>query len=175
MPCSRSLTSRSIVTSALLVGLMLLPGIGVAAQESSASPAAVASPMPPASAAPSDIVFYPLPAAVTTIAPDIPTVSVDPTSTEALAIGEPIDFSLGHCGLGSPIDVDGSLWQADGGVTPTGAAIAEDDDAVIGELINETPGTFVIVSDDTAHFTSLTGTILSLTRAPGDVDYPLCM
>jgi hypothetical protein len=60
-------------------------------------------------------------------------------------------------------------------VTATGAAIAEDDDAVIGELINETPGTFVIVSEDVAQFTTVTGTILSLTRAPAAVDYPLCM
>jgi hypothetical protein len=84
-------------------------------------------------------------------------------------------LELGHCGLYSPIDLDGSLWQADGGVTPSGGPIAEDDDAVIGELINATPGVFVIVSEDAAHFTTVTGTILSFARAPGALEYPLCM
>jgi hypothetical protein len=120
-------------------------------------------------------VFYPLPASVAVIPPDIPTVSVEPTSTRSLEIGQPLEFSLGHCGLWSPIDLDGSLWVADGGVTPTGAPIVEGDDAVIGELINETPGVFVIVGEGAAHFTTQTGTILSLARAAGAVDYPLCM
>ena len=178
MPSGRSLSRLSSIPSTVLLGLLLVPAGGAAAQEPSATPAAVTSPAPMASvvpSAPSDIVFYPLPTSVTTIAPDMQTVSVEPTSTESLEIGQPIEFSLGHCGLWSPIDLDGSLWQADGGVTPTGAAIAGDDDAVIGELINETPGTFVIVSEDAAHFTTVNGTILSLARAPGAVDFPLCM
>jgi hypothetical protein len=163
---------RALVIGASIAAMSLLP-VSASGQEASAGPAVVTA--APTLWPPADIVFYALPAAVTAIGPGITTVSVEPASTDDLSIGEAIDLALGHCGLWSPLDLDGSLWQPNGGVTPTGGPIAEDDDATIGELINATPGVFVIVADDIAHWTSATGTIIAFERAPGAVSFPLCM
>ena len=46
-------------------------------------------------------------------------------------------FSLGHCGLHSPVDVDGSYWDELDGVATNGARIDLDTD---GEMINATIG-----------------------------------
>jgi hypothetical protein len=185
----RSSARRSLATGALLAGLLLVPGLGATAQDAveslaPGSPAASASPPvvtasadPMASPAPrpvGDIVFYPLPESIAVIPADIPTVSVEPESLDVLEIGQPLEYTLGHCGLWSPIDLDGSLWQAEGGAKADGSAIVEGDDEAIGELINATPGVFVLV-DGRAQFTTVTGTVLDLARAPGAVDYPLCM
>ena len=61
------------------------------------------------------------------------------------------------------------------GAKADGSAIVEGDDEAIGELINATPGVFVLVDEDRAHFTTVTGSLLELVRAPGAVDFPLCM
>jgi hypothetical protein len=189
----RSSARRSLATSALLAGLLLVPGFAASAQdavESAApgSPAPAASPpvvspsadpsaSPAVAASPSvgDLVFSPLPESITVIPADVPTVSVEPESVEQLEIGQPLEYPLGHCGLWSPVDLDGSLWQAVGGVKADGSAIVEGDDEAIGELINATPGVFVLVDEDHAHFTTAIGSILEFVRAPGAVDYPLCM
>jgi hypothetical protein len=187
MSTHRSSRPRSLATSTLIAGLLLIPGLGATAQDAAPSPAPAASPVATPSAAPAaspaaagssaigDIVFSPLPATVAVIPADIPTVSVEPESVDELEIGQPLDHTLGHCGLWSPIDLDGSLWQAIGGVKADGSAIVEGDDEAIGELINATPGVFVLVAEDRAHFATVTGSILELVRAPGAVDVPLCM
>jgi hypothetical protein len=191
MPPVRSSAQRSLATGALLAGLLLVPGLGATAQDAveSAAPASpvaspavvtasadpMASPVVAASPPVGDIVFSPLPESISVIPADIPTVSVEPESVESLLVGQPVDYTLGHCGLWSPVDLDGSLWQAVGGVKADGSAIVEGDDEAIGELINATPGVFVLVEEDRAHFTTALGSILELVRAPGAVDYPLCM
>jgi hypothetical protein len=143
-----------------------------------ASPSAnlPASPYAPASTSPS---FLPLPADVVPFPADLPTVSLAPESEVGmgdgapLVIGTSIPLSLGHCGLFSPVDVDGSLWQPVGGLDATGGAI--DTDEEIGELINATVGELTIVDEGSAVFRTSTGQLIAMERADGNVDYPLCM
>jgi hypothetical protein len=90
-----------------------------------------------------------------------------------LVVGTPIEYTLRHCGLWSPVDLDGSLWQPVGGTEASGAPIASDE--AVGELINATPGQFVLLTPETAEFRSDSGTIVAFIRAPGELDYPLCM
>jgi hypothetical protein len=104
---------------------------------------------------------------------DVPTVSIEPESAPGLVVGTPIEHELGHCGLWSPVDLDGSLWQPLGGTEAGGEPITSD--AAVGELINATPGTFVLVTPDTATFSSASGVSVAFERAPGALDYPLCM
>jgi len=67
-----------------------------------------------------------------------------------------IDFSLGHCGLSSPIDVDGSFWDPVGQV---------DSDAAFA--VNSDTGTFTLVGPDDAEFRSSTGFAVRLRRHEG--------
>jgi hypothetical protein len=117
--------------------------------------------------------YLPLPEQVARIPADIQTVSVAPESEPSLAIGVPVAYALGHCGLWSPIDIDGSLWQPIGGHDMAGDAIATD--AAIGELINATPGTLELHTPELAEFRSASGVVVTLQRAPGELAYPLCM
>lgn len=179
------LTGRSLAAVAVCAGL--LAAFAGPATASGEAVATSGSPVPVPDASPSaapmspgpssvpmtpDILFHPLPPVVAVIPDEVPTVSLGPTSVEALEIGQPIAFTLGHCGLLSPIDLDGSLWRPVGGAMPDGSPIASDE--AIGELINATDGTFEIVAEDAAHFETATGTLLRLERAEGALDYPLC-
>jgi hypothetical protein len=175
-------------SAVLAVGLVLAAG-AVAASEPSASagasvglePAAspAASPMGPHAASPATqpsppAGYLPLPAQVAVIPADVPTVSVPAESGPgALVVGTPIAYTLGHCGLWSPVDLDGSVWQPVGGTDASGGSI--DSDAEIGELINATPGEFMLLTPDTAEFRTATGVVVAFARAPGELDYPLCM
>jgi hypothetical protein len=115
-----------------------------------------------------------LPEQVAVLPADASTVSVTPESEAGtLVVGTAIEYALGHCGLWSPVDLDGSLWQPVGGQDPDGGVI--DEDAEIGELINATPGSFVLVTPDAGLFTSTTGLTVAFERAPGELAYPLCM
>lgn len=118
-------------------------------------------------------VSHPLPEIVATIPPDIPTVSLEPESQPQLEVGRAIRFTLGHCGLLSPIDLDGSFWRPVAGADVTGGAIESDD--AVGELISATAGAFRLLEEEVATFTTTTGSVIALARAPGAVDYPLCM
>jgi hypothetical protein len=171
---------------ALLVGYLLLAGTTVAlAQDPSSapapseppapsSPAALASPATAPSAGASMAAYLPLPEQFVTTPADLTTVSVAPESEAgSLVVRTPIEYSLEHCGLWSPVDLDGSLWQPVGGHDAAGGPIASDE--AIGELINATPGEFVLLTPDTAEFRSVTGVLVAFTRAPGELDYPLCM
>lgn len=165
--------------SAVLLGCLLIAGTSAGYAQGEVSP--VPSPDPAASASAestastsSPLAYPPLPGQVAVIPADIPTVSV-PAGSEAgtLVVGTAIEYSLGHCGLWSPVDLDGSLWQPLGGSEADGSPITSD--AAIGELINATPGQFVLLAPDTAEFTSSSGTLVAFSRAPGELDYPLCM
>jgi hypothetical protein len=164
--------------AALLVTcLLIVVGTTVAAASDEPSPPppdATASPSVPASPAASPgAAFFPLPEIVAVIPPDIPTVSLEPTSEPALEVGATIPFTLEHCGLLSPVDVDGSLWQSVGGVDALGGPLDSDDE--IGELINATIGELTLVDVDAATFTTSMGSVIHLERAPGALDHPLCM
>ena len=93
----------------------------------SASPMVQASPAASPSASPA-VATFPLPEIVAVIPPDIPTVSLEPTSEPSLEVGATIPFTLEHCGLLSPVDVDGSLWQPVGGVDAMAGPIDSDDE-----------------------------------------------
>ena len=79
-------------------------------------------------------------------------------------------FSLGHCGLFSPIDVNGSFWDPVEGRTASGAPLDLDGDP---EMINATAGFFVVIGDE-ARFRTETGTVLELRRHPGEKEFPGC-
>ena len=94
----------------------------------------------------------------------------DPTSAR-LEHGVPYRFSLQHCGLHSPVDVDGSFWDAIDGVTPNGRRIDLESD---GEMINSTPGVIVVIGDE-ARFLTESGSVIRFARHEGDKEFPGCM
>jgi hypothetical protein len=79
-------------------------------------------------------------------------------------------FSLGHCGLLSPIDVDGSFWDPLDGVTAGGAPLDLENGS---EMINGTPGTLVVIGDE-ARFRTEGGSVLRLARHDGRKEFPGC-
>ena len=90
-------------------------------------------------------------------------------SSSAIEHAVPYVFSLGHCGLHSPVDVDGSFWDPIDGVTPTGEAL---DVATDDEMINATPGVFVVIEDG-ARFRTETGSVV-FARHDGEKEFPGC-
>jgi hypothetical protein len=91
------------------------------------------------------------------------TVRVDPSSARGQLTGEPIPFSLGHCGLGSGVDVDGSWWDPIGFV-----------DSDHGDAINAGDGIFAPVDPNRAVFTTPGGLSVELLRRAGPKHLPLC-
>jgi hypothetical protein len=79
-------------------------------------------------------------------------------------------FSLGHCGLLSPVDVDGAFWDAIGGADAGGAAL---DLATDSEMINATAGT-IVVDGDELRFRSESGSIVRFARHAGEKKFPGC-
>jgi len=74
-----------------------------------------------------------------------------------------IDFTLGHCGLASGIDVDGALW------VPVGLIDAGDP-----ELINSSEARFSLTSPRTAMLQTAGGTTVQLVRHEGPRFLPGC-
>lgn len=91
------------------------------------------------------------------------TVRVAPQSPPH-ALAGPVPYTLGHCGLGSGIDLDGSWWD------PVGLV-----DGDHGDAINAAEGTFVAIDQSHATFTSQGGFTVSLLRRVGEKHLPLCM
>ncbi len=77
------------------------------------------------------------------------------------APGPVVPLTLGHCGLDSPIDVDGALWD------PIGAIPADP------AMINATAGTFRRLGPDSADFV-VGGTRVELRRHEGARMLPGC-
>jgi hypothetical protein len=102
--------------------------------------------------------------AITTAPGEWFTVAVAPSSTVGQLAGQPITYSLGHCGLGSGIDVDGSWWD------PVGFVSIDHPDA-----INAASGTFAASDPNHATFTSVGGFTVSLVRRVGEKHLPMCM
>ena len=90
--------------------------------------------------------------------------------SDAIEHAVPYRFSLGHCGLHSPIDVDGSFWNAVEGITAAGARL---DLASDGEMINATSGILVVIGDE-ARFRTGSGSVVRFERHPGDREFPGC-
>jgi hypothetical protein len=75
-----------------------------------------------------------------------------------------IPYELGHCGLYSGIDVDGSFWDPVGEVDPSHS-----------DLINAAQAQFVMTSPTTARLTTEGGLTLELVRHAGPKYLPGCM
>ena len=80
-------------------------------------------------------------------------------------------FSLGHCGLLSPVDVDGSFWDAIDGVTGDGRPLDLANDS---EMINASAGVIVVIGDE-ARFRTDTGSVVRFARHEGEKEFPGCM
>jgi hypothetical protein len=119
---------------------------------------------PPLLALPANLSGIPGPAAITSeVAP------VTPDSE--LAVGRSSNFTLGHCGLASPVDIDGSLWNPVGYRTVSGAPMTE---AQEGELINATSVAVTLVNEDTLEIDTDSGLTVELSRHDGPRRYVLC-
>jgi hypothetical protein len=128
------------------------------------------SPSPaPTSTTPPSPALLPLPANLSGIPTDEEfTAEVSPQTPDGeLAVGEERDYTLGHCGLSSPVDIDGSLWDPIG----TAAALTEQQQ---GELINATPVIVVLVDESTMHMRTPAGALITLARHDGPRRYFLC-
>lgn len=88
-----------------------------------------------------------------------------------IATGVPYRFSLGHCGLMSPVDVDGSFWVAIAGVTAGGRPLDLESDA---EMINATSGVIVVIGDE-ARFRTESGSVVRFERHPGEREFQMCL
>jgi hypothetical protein len=97
---------------------------------------------------------------------------VVPISTQGRAPGVLFPLALGHCGLGSPVDVDGSLWEPIGANDARGGPVDTEDE--IGELINPTGGEAVVVGRDRLDFRTPLGTVIVFGRHEGRRSYPVC-
>ncbi len=90
-------------------------------------------------------------------------VPVEPVSVGPIPVG-PIEFTLGHCGVFSGIDLDGHWWD------PVGPVSMDSGDAV-----NATSGVIVVTDPTHATFTSPSGFALQLLRRDGPKLLPFCM
>ena len=91
-------------------------------------------------------------------------VALPPSSTAGQLGAEPIPYSLGHCGLMSGVDVDGSWWDPVGFV-----------DIDHGDAINAASGMFAPVDANHASFTTDDGFSVYLVRRFGNKHLPMCM
>jgi hypothetical protein len=85
-----------------------------------------------------------------------------PISPPGAVVGQPYGYDMPHCGIHSPIDVDGSFWDA----------VDIDPDSV---EFDGQPGIFRLVSHDAAEFTGSSGaSVLHLVRHVGAKAFGMC-
>lgn len=132
-----------------------------------ATPTVEATPTDPSGfhALPPDLVLVP--------GPRDPSASLTASSQADAEPGVVEAFQLEHCGLGSPFDFDGSLWDPVAGRDVGGGPI--DSDEEIGELINATEGEVLLLGSGQVQFRTRAGSIILLTRHVGAKSYFLCM
>lgn len=82
------------------------------------------------------------------------TFTLQPISPTGAAVGMAYGYEMPHCGINSPIDVDGSFWD------PVGIAPGSVD-------FDGHQGTFRLTSHDAAQFTRSDGQVLKLIRHEG--------
>ena len=122
---------------------------------------------------PTDLPTLPLPPGVSGI-PEAgaPTTMIEPISPAgSVPIGAPQNYQLGHCGLGSPIDFDGSLWDPTAGDNGAGGDLTQDQH---GELINATPVVLTLADATRAQMVTPRGARILLVRHAGARPYYLC-
>jgi hypothetical protein len=84
-----------------------------------------------------------------------------PISPRGAQVGVDYLYDMPHCGIQSPIDVDGSFWDA--------VDVAPDSVDFDGQ-----PGTFRLETSSDAVFTTSTGLVLRLVRHTGTKAFPGC-
>lgn len=90
----------------------------------------------------------------------------DPTSGPA-RIGEPVDFTVGHCGLSHVVDLDGSYWD----LQPE--SMTAEEKSKFG--INSDRGTITLLDENIARYTSSSGGEATLVRHRGPKRVYGCM
>lgn len=85
-----------------------------------------------------------------------------PISPTGAIVATDYAYGMPHCGISSPIDIDGSFWDAVG-VAPTSVDF------------DGASGTFRLVSPTEASFTGSNGKILRLVRHAGAKEFRLCL
>jgi hypothetical protein len=86
------------------------------------------------------------------------------TPAGGVPVGADQTYTLGHCGLFSPIDIDGSLWDPIAGESAAGGPLTE---VHVGELINSTTVVLVLVDAQTMLFATPAGARIVLERHDG--------
>lgn len=89
------------------------------------------------------------------------TVTLLPISPTGAQIGVAYGYDMPHCGINSPIDVDGSFWDA--------VAVPADPVEFDGQ-----PGSFRLVTATQATFTATNGKVVALTQHTGAKEFPFC-
>lgn len=84
-----------------------------------------------------------------------------PISPRGAVLGTDYAYDMPHCGINSPIGVDGSFWDAVG-VPPDSVEF------------DGHPGTFRLISPTEATFSASGGMILHLVRRSGAKEFRLC-
>ena len=92
------------------------------------------------------------------------------SSSVQIEEGTAYRFSLGHCGLFSPVDLDGSFWDAVEGHDADGRPI---DLRTHVEMINATSGLIAVVGDE-ARFRTDSGLVVRFERVFGSKEFPAC-
>jgi hypothetical protein len=87
-----------------------------------------------------------------------------PPASPPDGIAGPREFTLGHCGVFSGIDVDGSYWDVVGPISYD-----------TGEAINATTGILTLTDPDHGTFTAPGGLAVQLIRHVGPKLLPMCM
>ena len=146
-----------------LVCLLLLVGCE-SARAPTSSPIATPTTTP---------ILLPLPASLSGIPrPGTPTAVIGPrTQRGTIAPGAAQAFELGHCGLVSPIDFDGSLWDPIAGDDGAGGPLTGEQQA---ELINATRVALTLIEPDVLRLETPLGAVLTLVRHSGARPYSLC-
>jgi hypothetical protein len=106
--------------------------------------------------------------------PDDESVAILPETEEGEGnwqVGQAQQYTLGHCGLASPIDFDGNLWDPTGGHNGNGQ---EPSPEQVTELLGETTVSIMMISPLSAVLTAPLGTVVFLDRVPGAKAYLLC-
>ena len=93
------------------------------------------------------------------------------TPPDELTVGEARNYELAHCGLLSPVDIDGSFWDPVGGHNGQGGPLTEDQ---MGDLINATPTVVVLTDEQTMEMQTSHGAVITLIRHEGPRRYLLC-
>jgi hypothetical protein len=83
--------------------------------------------------------------------------------SSAPMVGQSARYELGHCGIWSGIDVDGTFWDPVGSIDAAGI-----------DLINAAAGTFTLQSRTNAVFRTNGGLVLQLVRHAGPKYLPGC-